>query len=137
MKDELLDEEMKEFDVWMKSLPLKKVGENFLPTVMASVALMQKRKRSMRLLIWTIAMLFSVIVLSFVLRPTMAVDLEMVPKIDFDGVKYFSTQLKLWLFDSTSVLFYVVVEAVLCLLIIDQVANYYRYIKRNVAQLKM
>lgn len=140
MKDELSeDQELKEFDQWMKTLPIQKVGENFTATVIASAVLMQKRNRSMKLLIWIIILLFGVIILSFFLEPVGLVDLPPldIPKLDFNGYPSLTERVTSIFTNSSIIMFCIVLEAILCLLIIDQVVNYYRYIKRNVIKLRL
>jgi len=139
MKDELSeDQELKEFDQWMKALPVQRVGESFTATVIASAMLMQKRNRSMKLLIWTIGLCLAVIVMSMFLEPTRSIDLPNinVPKLDLAPSVGIVEIMKSFFMKSSVVMFCVVIEAILCLLVIDQIANYYRYIKRNIIKLR-
>lgn len=138
MKDESLEgQELREFDEWMKALPVQKVGESFAATVVASAILMQKRNRSMKLLVWTVLLLSSVIVLTFFLQPmTIVVDLPDMPRLDLNGYTVIMKFMESIFMNSTLRLFYIVLEAILCLLIVDQIANYYQYIKKNISRLK-
>lgn len=121
------DKELEELDDWIKSLPIRKVGEDFTATVMTSALLMQKRNKSMRYVVGALVFFLGLGVCGFVLTPSLDNQpLQTWPSSVLDWRGY--------LFDSSTLQVFLMIEAVLSLIIIDKLFFYYKLIKARHAQ---
>ena len=130
--DEL--KEIADLDLWMKSLPLKKVGKNFTSTVIASAILAQKRHTNFKLLIWAITILVMLTIGSYWLLGVTMQDIKEISYIS-EGVDIFSRSIfnLIEIFSSTKTRqLFLMIEGILFLVVAEKVVSSFQIIKKEV-----